>query len=34
MFSEGEEPDLGDLSVEDVLVEIETVVEIAEAETR
>lgn len=34
MFYEGEEPDLGDLSVEDVLVEIETVVEIAEAETR
>ena len=30
MFYEGEEPDLGDLSMEDVLIEIEKAVEIAE----
>lgn len=33
MFYEGEDPELGDLSMEDVLSEIETAVEIAEAET-
>jgi hypothetical protein len=32
MFYEGEDPDLGDYSIKDVLVEIETAVEIAEAE--
>ncbi len=32
MFYEGEDPDLGDYSIEDVLVEIETAVEIAETE--
>lgn len=32
MFYEGEEPDLGDLSIEDVLNEIEIAVKIAEAE--
>lgn len=34
MFYEGEDPDLGDRSMEDVLTEIETAVEIAEAETK
>lgn len=31
MFYEGEDPELGDLSIEDVLVEVETAVRIAEA---
>ncbi|MBA3866376.1 MAG: HEPN domain-containing protein [Solirubrobacterales bacterium] len=31
MFYEGEDPELGELSIEDVLAEIETAVEIAEA---
>lgn len=31
MFYEGEDPELGELSVDDVLAEIETAVEIAEA---
>ena len=30
MFYEGEEPELGDLSIEDVLNEVETAVKIAE----
>jgi biotin operon repressor len=34
MFYEGEDPELGDLSMEDVLSEIETAVEIAEAEAK
>ena len=34
MFYEGEDPELGDLSIEDVLAEIETAVEIAEAEAK
>lgn len=34
MFYEGEDPDLGDFTIEDVLVEIETAVEIAEAESK
>lgn len=34
VFYEGEDPDLGQLSIEDVLVEIETAVQIAEAESR
>lgn len=34
MFYEGEEPDLGDLSMEDVLIDIEKAVEIAEAEAK
>lgn len=34
MFYEGEDPELGDLSMEDVLGEIETAVEIAEAEAK
>jgi hypothetical protein len=33
MFYEGEDPDLGELSIEDVLHEIETAVRMAEAET-
>jgi hypothetical protein len=33
MFYEGEDPELGELSTEDVLSEIEVAVEIAEAET-
>lgn len=32
MFYEGEDPDLGDLTIEDALIEIETAVETAEAE--
>lgn len=32
MFYEGEDPELGDLSIEDVLADIETAVGIAEAE--
>jgi hypothetical protein len=32
MFYEGEDPDLGDRSMEDVLTEVETAVEVAEAE--
>jgi HEPN domain-containing protein len=34
MFYEGEDPDLGELSIDDVLGEVETVVEIAEAEAK
>ena len=34
MFYEGEDPELGDLSMEDVLSEIETAVEVAEAEVK
>lgn len=34
MFYEGEDPDLGDLSIEDVLNEVETAVEIAEDEAK
>lgn len=34
MIYEGEDPDLGQLSIEDVLIEIETTVEIAEAEAK
>jgi hypothetical protein len=34
MFYEGEDPDLGDLSMEDVLNEVETAVEIAEDEAK
>lgn len=34
MFYEGEDPDLGDYSIEDVLVEVETAVEIAEIEAK
>lgn len=34
MFYEGEDPELGDLSIEDVLTEIETAVERAEAEAK
>jgi hypothetical protein len=34
MFYEGEDPELGELSIEDVLIEIETTVEIAEAEAK
>lgn len=34
MFYEGEDPDLGDRSMEDVLIEVETAVEIAEAEAK
>lgn len=33
MFYEGEEPELGDLSIEDVLGEVETAVKIAEADS-
>jgi hypothetical protein len=33
VFYEGEAPDLGDLSIEDVLVEVERAVEVAEAES-
>lgn len=33
MFYEGEEPELGELSIDDVLSEIETAVEVAEADT-
>lgn len=32
MFYEGEDPELGDRSIEDVLIEIEIAVEIAEKE--
>ena len=34
MFYEGEDPELGELSIEDVLVEIETAVSTAEAEAK
>jgi len=34
MFYEGEDPELGDLSMEDVLIEIETAVAIAETEAK
>ena len=34
MFYEGEDPELGELSIEDVLGEIETAVEVAEAEAK
>lgn len=34
MFYEGEDPELGDLSMADVLSEIETAVEVAEAEAK
>ena len=34
MFYEGEDPELGEHSIEEVLSEIETAVEIAEAEDR
>jgi len=34
MFYEGEDPELGDLSMEDVLSEIVTAVEVAEAEVK
>lgn len=34
MFYEGEDPDLGDLSMEDVLSEVEAAVEIAEEEAK
>jgi hypothetical protein len=34
MFYEGEDPDLGELTIEDVLTDIETMVEVAEAEAR
>lgn len=33
MFYEGEDPELGELSIEDVLIDVETAVEIAEAES-
>lgn len=33
MFYEGEEPELGDLSIVDVLSEVEVAVKIAEADT-
>jgi hypothetical protein len=33
MFYEGEDPELGELSIEDVLSEIEAAVKIAEADT-
>jgi hypothetical protein len=34
MFYEGEDPELGELSIEDVLSEIEAAVTIAEAEVK
>jgi hypothetical protein len=34
MFYDGEDPELGDLAIEDVLSEIEAAVEIAEAQTK
>jgi hypothetical protein len=34
VFYEGEDPDLGNLSIEDVLVEVETAVKIAETEAK
>lgn len=34
MFYEGEDPDLGELTIEDVLTDIETMVEVAEAEAK
>jgi hypothetical protein len=34
MFYEGEDPDLGELSIQDVLVEVETAVRMAEAESK
>ena len=33
MFYEGEDPDLGELSIEDVIREVETAVQMAEAES-
>lgn len=34
IFYEGEDPDLGDSTIEDVLIDLETAVEIAEAESK
>lgn len=34
MFYEGEDPDLGELSIQDVLVEVETAVRMAESESK
>lgn len=34
MFYEGEDPDLGELSIEDVISEVETAVRMAEAESK
>lgn len=34
MFYEGEDPNLGELSIQDVLAEVETAVEMADAESK